>query len=62
MLRVDFLLDENLEPHLSEANMSPGMTPKQPMSIKKLTATYEKVVYDTLNLVGVSDNLSLKSR
>ena len=61
MIRIDFLIDENFEPHLTEANMSPG----PPVASEEMTAilqiSYEQVIYNTVNLVGGGSFVDLMS-
>lgn len=58
LMRIDFLLNEDLEPFLSEANMSPGLTPTSPTG-ENNTQTYEQVVFNTLRLIGADNALNL---
>lgn len=64
MMRFDFVLDENLEIYLLEANMSPNLSsahfpPNQLM--------YQQVLYNVLSLVGIGelirkDSLKMRSK
>lgn len=61
LARADFLLNEDMEPHLTEINLSPGMTPYAP--IADITAKYlEQLTHDTLNLIGAGSKSQLMAR
>lgn len=51
LVRIDFLIDEDFNPHLTEVNMSPGFS--APMG--------EQVIYHTMKLVGASSSVDLMS-
>ena len=62
MIRIDFLIDENFEPHLSEANMSPAAPPGSSIFEQwNHQTSYEQVIYNTVNLVGGGSFLDLMS-
>ena len=46
---VDVLLDENLEPHLLEINLNPSLN----FNCKLSDILYEKIIVDTLNIIGI---------
>ncbi|XP_017855999.1 PREDICTED: tubulin polyglutamylase TTLL4 [Drosophila arizonae] len=50
LLRFDLFIDENLEVHLMEANMSPNLSSAH---FKQNTLLYEQVLYSVFNLVGI---------
>ncbi|KAG0716147.1 Tubulin polyglutamylase TTLL7 [Chionoecetes opilio] len=50
MMRFDFVIDDKLEVHLMEANMSPNLSSAH---FKQNRLLYEQVVYNLLSLVGV---------
>ena len=51
LLRFDFVLDEDLNVYLMEANMSPNLASyKHP----KLNLMFEQVIYGLFNLVGLT--------
>jgi hypothetical protein len=47
-----------MEPHLSEVNMSPGITPSSP-STERNSETYEQLVYNILNIIGAGSKREL---
>ena len=61
LFRFDFLLNENLEPHITEVNMSPAVTPNSDTA-DTFTQTYEQLIYETLQLVGAGSKADLMSR
>ncbi|XP_074596115.1 putative tubulin polyglutamylase ttll-15 [Brevipalpus obovatus] len=51
LTRFDFMIDEDLNPHLLESNLSPNLaTPTIPQN----QHMFEKVIYNTLSLSGVA--------
>jgi tubulin monoglycylase TTLL15 len=58
LLRFDFVIDDNLKIYLMEANMSPNLTPADDR-FEGHSESYEKVVYDTLNLI-LGDEIYLR--
>lgn len=50
MMRFDFVIDDNLQVHLMEANMSPNLSSAH---FKQNRLLYEQVVYNLLSLVGI---------
>ena len=61
LVRFDFLLNEDLDPHITEVNMSPVMTPIK-QTAEKMCPTYEQLTYDTLHLIGADSKLDLMGR
>ena len=59
MVRIDFLVDEDFNPHLTEVNVSPGTTPSKESEI--FANTLEQVIYNTIRLVGASNYFDLMS-
>ncbi|KAK6989903.1 tubulin polyglutamylase TTLL4 [Biomphalaria glabrata] len=51
MMRFDFVLDENLNIYLMEANMSPNLSSDH---FKENARLYKHVIFNLLNLVGIS--------
>lgn len=60
LVRIDFLLNEDLQPFLTEANMSPGLVPTSDAG-ENNTQTYEQVVFNTVRLIGAHNILDLKA-
>lgn len=58
LVRFDFILDETLKLYLMEVNMSPNLTPMFDR-FESNAATNEKIVHDTINLVGAGNYLEL---
>lgn len=52
LLRFDFIVDDELNVHLIEINMSPNLTPTNQKS-EKYNLMYEQLVYNTIELVGL---------
>ncbi|XP_063611162.1 probable tubulin polyglutamylase ttll-15 isoform X1 [Penaeus indicus] len=50
MMRIDFVIDDQLKVHLMEANMSPNLSSSH---FKENRLLYEQVVFNLLSLVGV---------
>jgi tubulin monoglycylase TTLL15 len=61
LLRFDFLMDKDMSLYLMEVNMSPNLTPLSD-KYEKNAKLREKMIYDTLNLVGVGSRFDLFSR
>lgn len=64
MMRFDFVIDDQLQVHLMEANMSPNLSSAH---FKQNRLLYEQVVYNLLSLVGIgravhSPSLSSRSK
>lgn len=49
LLGVDIILDENLEPHILEINLSPSLN----FNCKASEIIYEKILVDTFNIIGI---------
>ena len=60
LVRFDFILNEDLEPFVSEVNLSPGTTPNSQIG-ERASTTNEQLVYNTLNLVGAGSYVDLMS-
>jgi hypothetical protein len=58
LFRIDFLIDEDMDPHITEVNMSPGLTPGAPAA-QKFSYAYEQIVYNTLNIIGAGTKIDL---
>lgn len=58
MMRFDLIIDDDLNVHLMEANMSPNLSSAH---FKQNTILYEQVMYNLLNLVGVGHYLHRES-
>lgn len=63
-MRFDFVIDDQLQVHLMEANMSPNLSSAH---FKQNRLLYEQVVYNLLSLVGIgravhSPSLSSRSK
>ncbi|KAF5272440.1 hypothetical protein FQA39_LY07908 [Lamprigera yunnana] len=52
MMRFDFVVDENLDVFLMEANMSPNLSSAH---FPRNRLLFEQIIFNTLGLVGVSD-------
>lgn len=52
MMRIDFVIDENLNIYMLEANMSPNLSSAHFPPNKLL---YQQVLYNVLGLVGVGE-------
>lgn len=61
LVRFDLLLNETLDPHISEVNMSPGITIQSELA-ERITSTNEQLLHDTLKLVGVGSKMDLMAR
>jgi tubulin monoglycylase TTLL15 len=57
LLRFDFIIDDDLVVHLIEVNMSPNLTPADE-KFDGHADSYERVVYNTLNMVLGAENYS----
>ena len=60
MVRIDFLVDEDFNPHLTEVNVSPGTTASNKLAEIYIN-TLEQVIYNTIRLVGASNYFDLMS-
>ena len=58
LFRFDFLLNELLEPHITEVNMSPAVMPNSDVA-ERIAQTYEQLIHDTLKLLGAGSKLDL---
>jgi len=58
ILRIDFLLNETLDPHLTEVSISPTITPESEKA-EKYVSTYEQIVYDIIQIIGAGSKLDL---
>ncbi len=54
-MRFDFIVDEDLDVHLMEVNMSPNLNPTP--HVRKNRLMFQQVIHDTLKLVGVGSYL-----
>ncbi|KAF5308155.1 hypothetical protein FQR65_LT06335 [Abscondita terminalis] len=59
LMRFDFVVNEDLEVFLMEANMSPNLSSAHFPPNRLL---FEQVIFNVLGLVGVSDLISIRSR
>ena len=60
LVRMDFLIDEDFNPHITEVNMSPNVVPSS-LKGEFYSSTRENVVYNAVKLVGPSNYLDLMS-
>lgn len=60
LVRFDFIVDETLNTFLIEVNNSPNLTPI--LDRYDEAAANEKLVFDTIRLVGAENRLELMSR
>lgn len=58
MMRIDFVIDENLEVFLMEANMSPNLSSAHYPPNRLL---YEQVLYNLFSLVGLAERVKKTS-
>lgn len=58
MIRIDFVIDENLNIYMLEANMSPNLSSAHFPPNRLL---YQQVLYNVLGLVGVGDYVNKNS-
>lgn len=58
LLRVDFLLNDNLEPRIIGAKAFPE-APLGKTASEEKTLLYDQIVYNALNLVGAASRLDL---
>lgn len=50
-VRIDFLISDDFEPHVTEINMSPGITPNK--NDEYITPTLEQVIFNVARTVGL---------
>lgn len=55
------LLNEDLEPHITEVNMSPSMVARDELDEGE-TPTLEQLIHNTLKLVGAGSKLDLMAK
>lgn len=58
MIRIDFVVDENLKVYLMEANMSPSITS---VGTTERILVYDQLIYNIFGLVGVASNIYRRS-
>lgn len=58
MMRFDFVVDENLNVYLMEANMSPNLSSAHYPPNRLL---YEQVIYNLFSLVGLAERVRKSS-
>lgn len=58
MIRIDFVVDENLKVYLMEANMSPNLSSSH---FKQNKLYYEQLLYNLFGLVGVASRVERDS-
>lgn len=61
LLRFDFLIDDEMNLHLMDINMSPNLTPVE-KNQEKLRVPFEQLVYNTLLVVGATQRSELKPK
>lgn len=53
LLRFDFIIDDQMQIHLMEVNMSPNLTPASERD-ERHSVMYEQLVYRTVSMLGMS--------
>ncbi|CRK87998.1 CLUMA_CG001784, isoform A [Clunio marinus] len=61
LVRYDILINETMDPHIAEVNMSPSVSPFTPI-MKKYLRTWEQLVFNTLKLLGAGSSFDLQSQ
>lgn len=61
LLRFDFIIDETLNLHLMEINMSPNLTPTNERD-ERHSVMYEQLVYNTVTMLGMANYNEMKPK
>lgn len=61
LLRFDFLVDEEMNLHLMEINMSPQLTPTNAQD-ELIRVMYEQLLFNTISILGIDKRVEMKPK